>query len=50
MVRTMVAAIVESSRGRLKVGSVEALLSGRDRAAGGTPAPAKGLTLIKVEY
>lgn len=50
MVRTMVAALVEANRGRLKAGSVGALLAGGDRAAAGTPAPAKGLTMVKVEY
>ncbi|MNC96323.1 tRNA pseudouridine synthase A [compost metagenome] len=50
MVRTIVAALVEANRGRLKVGSIGEVLAGRDRAASGAPAPAKGLTMVKVEY
>jgi tRNA pseudouridine38-40 synthase len=49
-VRTMVAALVESNRGRLKAGSVSELIESKDRARAGAPAPARGLTLMKVEY
>ena len=49
-VRTMVAALVESNRGRLKAGSVSELIKSKDRALAGAPAPARGLTLMKVEY
>ncbi len=49
-VRTMIAALVELNRGRLKAGSVEELISSGDRSLVGAPAPAKGLTLMKVEY
>jgi tRNA pseudouridine38-40 synthase len=49
-VRTMVAALVESNRGRLRAGSIEALIASRDRRLVGAPAPARGLTLLKVEY
>jgi tRNA pseudouridine38-40 synthase len=49
-VRTMVAALMESNRGRLKAGSIAALLERRDRREVGAPAPAHGLTLMKVEY
>jgi tRNA pseudouridine38-40 synthase len=49
-VRTMVAALIEANRGRLKVGSIAKLIESRDRALVGAPAPAKGLTLMKVEY
>ncbi|MBO0724320.1 MAG: tRNA pseudouridine(38-40) synthase TruA [Blastocatellia bacterium] len=49
-VRTMVAALVESNRGRLRAGSVSELIESKDRAGAGAPAPARGLTLMKVEY
>ena len=49
-VRTMVSALVEGIRGRLKAESISALLRTGDRAGAGAPAPARGLTLMKVEY
>jgi len=49
-VRTMVAALVEANRGRLKVSSLSELIMSRDRSLLGAPAPAHGLTLMKVEY
>lgn len=49
-VRTMVAALVESNRGRLKAGSVSELIESKNRALAGAPAPARGLTLMKVGY
>lgn len=49
-VRTMVGALLEANRGRLTAGTIEKLLSGGDRGQAGAPAPAKGLTLMKVEY
>ncbi len=49
-VRTMVGALIESNRGRLKAGSIPALIESRDRSLAGAPAPARGLTLVKVEY
>ncbi len=49
-VRTMVGALIEANRGRLKAGSMAELIASRDRALIGAPAPAKGLTLMKVEY
>lgn len=49
-VRTMVGALVEANRGRLHAGSLEALLASHDRTLMGAPAPARGLTLMKVEY
>lgn len=48
--RTMVGALVEANRGRLRAGSIAALLASRDRSLTGAPAPARGLTLMKVEY
>ncbi|MBS1786127.1 MAG: tRNA pseudouridine(38-40) synthase TruA [Acidobacteria bacterium] len=53
-VRTMVAALVEVNRGRQpkcpKALSIAKLIESRDRALIGAPAPAQGLTLLKVEY
>lgn len=49
-VRTMVAALLDSNRGRLKAGSISELIESKDRALAGAPAPARGLTLMKVEY
>lgn len=53
-VRTMVAALVEVNRGRQpkcpKAYSIAELIESRDRALIGAPAPAQGLTLLKVEY
>ncbi|MGE0104902.1 MAG: tRNA pseudouridine(38-40) synthase TruA [Blastocatellales bacterium] len=49
-VRTMIGALVESNRGRLKGDSMAAVISSRNRKLIGAPAPAKGLTLMKVEY
>jgi tRNA pseudouridine38-40 synthase len=49
-VRTMVGALLESNRGRLKAGSITELIKNKDRRLVGAPAPARGLTLMKVEY
>lgn len=49
-VRTMVGALVEANRGRLKAGSIAELIESKDRTLVGAPAPARGLTLMKVEY
>ena len=49
-VRTMVGALVESNRGRLRATSIGSLIASRDRTQMGAPAPARGLTLMKVEY
>lgn len=49
-VRTMVGALVEANRGRLKAASIAELIERRDRTLVGAPAPAQGLTLLKVEY
>jgi tRNA pseudouridine38-40 synthase len=49
-VRTMVTSLVEANRGRLKAGSITGLIESRNRSFVGPPAPAQGLTLMKVEY
>jgi tRNA pseudouridine38-40 synthase len=46
----MVRSLVEANRGRLKAGSITGLIESRDRSLVGPPAPAQGLTLMKVEY
>ena len=50
MVRTMVGSLLEANRGRLKAASIAKLIESRDRTLIGACAPAKGLTLMKVEY
>lgn len=49
-VRTMTAALVEVNRGRLKNNSMAELIERQERKLIGAPAPAQGLTLMKVEY
>jgi tRNA pseudouridine38-40 synthase len=49
-VRTMVGALVAVTRERLEVKSIKDLLVCGNRKLAGAAAPAKGLTLIKVEY
>lgn len=49
-VRTMIGALVDANRNRLPAGSIVDLLNSKDRTLAGAPAPAKGLTLVKVEY
>ncbi len=49
-VRTIVGALLDANRGRLKAGSIEKLIESGDRSLAGAPAPAQGLTLMKVEY
>jgi tRNA pseudouridine38-40 synthase len=50
MVRTMVAAMVEAGRGRLKPQAMSDLLASRDRALAPAGAPASGLFLVEVRY
>ncbi|MFZ4626917.1 MAG: tRNA pseudouridine(38-40) synthase TruA [Blastocatellia bacterium] len=49
-VRTMVSGVLDVVRGRLAVATVAELIATRHRRTIGAPAPAKGLTLVKVEY
>jgi tRNA pseudouridine38-40 synthase len=49
-VRTMVGALLEANRGRLKAASIAELIKKQDRTLIGAPAPARGLTLMKVGY
>jgi tRNA pseudouridine38-40 synthase len=49
-VRTMVSALMEANRDCLKAGSISRLIASCDRSLTGSLAPARGLTLMKVEY
>jgi len=50
MVRNLVGILLEVGRGRLAPASVPSLLAARDRGAAPPTAPARGLTLVRVDY
>ena len=50
MVRSIAGTLLDVGRGRLPLGMVRRLLRTRDRRLAGTTAPARGLTLVAVEY
>ena len=50
MVRTMVAAMVETGRRKIAADDVAAMIESRNRATAPAPAPAFGLYLVKVRY
>jgi tRNA pseudouridine38-40 synthase len=50
MARNLVGVLLEVGRGRLAPASVPLLLAARDRGAGPPTAPARGLTLVRVDY
>jgi len=50
MVRSIVLTLVDVGRGKLEVADAGGLLAARDRLAGSGAAPARGLTLVAVEY
>lgn len=50
MVRSMVGTLLDIGRGRFPAGTIRRLLRTGDRRLAGTTAPAKGLTLVSVEY
>lgn len=50
MVRSIVGALVEAGRGHLKAEDLRRALAARDRRAWPKPAPACGLTLVRVDY
>jgi len=49
MVRNIVGTLIEIGRGK-RDGDMKRILEGRDRSLAGATAPAKGLTLLSVEY
>jgi tRNA pseudouridine38-40 synthase len=50
MVRNMVGTLIDVGRGKIKAGEIPAIFAAKDRRQAGQTAPAKGLTLVKVEY
>ncbi len=50
MVRNIVGTLVDVGRGVLAPGAIQDILSSRDRDRAGAKAPAKVLTLLKVNY
>ena len=50
MVRNMVGTIIDVGRGKIRPESVPDIFAAKDRRRAGQTAPAKGLTLVKVEY
>jgi len=50
MVRVLVGTMVEVALGRMTEADFTRLLSGGIRTAAGPTAPARGLTLVRIEY
>jgi tRNA pseudouridine38-40 synthase len=50
MVRNMVGTLIDVGRGRIGADDIPAIFAAKDRRRAGQTAPAKGLTLLKVEY
>jgi len=50
MVRTIVGTLLEVGRGRIRPEQVEEIFRLKDRSRAGATAPAKGLTLVRVDY
>jgi tRNA pseudouridine38-40 synthase len=50
MVRNIVGTVIDVGRGKIEVKDIPAIFAARDRRLGGQTAPARGLTLAKVEY
>ena len=50
MVRSIVGGLIAVGRGALTRADLERALEGRDRRLWPPPAPARGLTLVRVDY
>jgi tRNA pseudouridine38-40 synthase len=50
MVRNIIGTIIDVGRGKLKPKDMPAIFEAKDRRSAGQTAPAKGLTLARVEY
>jgi tRNA pseudouridine38-40 synthase len=50
MVRNMVGTLIDVGRGKIAADDIPAIFAAKDRRRAGQTAPAKGLTLVKVEY
>lgn len=50
MVRSIAGTLIDVGRGHVPAGTVRRMLTSRKRQLAGTTAPAKGLTLVSVEY
>jgi tRNA pseudouridine38-40 synthase len=50
MVRSMVGGLIAAGRGTTSIAMLRAALDARDRRAWPAPAPARGLTLVRVDY
>ena len=50
MVRTIVGTLLEVGRGRIRPADIEEVFGTRDRSLAGPTAPARGLTLVRVDY
>jgi tRNA pseudouridine38-40 synthase len=50
MVRNMVGTLIDVGRGKIAAGEIPAIFAAKDRRKAGQTAPARGLTLVKVEY
>lgn len=50
MVRNMVGTLIDVGKGKIRADEIPAIFEAKDRRRAGQTAPAKGLTLLKVEY
>ncbi len=50
MVRNMVGTLIDVGRGKIASGDIPGIFAAKDRRRAGQTAPAKGLTLVRVEY
>lgn len=50
MVRNMVGTLIDVGKGKIKTDEIPAIFAAKDRRRAGQTAPAKGLTLVRVDY